>query len=97
MLMRLQVDGVEWDEGNARKCQSHGVSIAEIEELLFGASLTLFPDPYQHEHRQRAIGRLQSGRFVFIVFTLRTTDAGHMVTPVSARFMHAKELRSYGH
>jgi hypothetical protein len=32
--MNSRVSGFDWDEGNRAKCQKHGVSIPEIEELF---------------------------------------------------------------
>jgi uncharacterized DUF497 family protein len=48
--------GFDWNHGNRDKCQSHGVSIAEI-ETIFRRSIALFPD-LQHskaEERFKAI------------------------------------------
>ena len=42
--MTLRVSGFDWDEGNREKCQKHGVSIAEIEDL-FTQSPRIAPGP----------------------------------------------------
>jgi uncharacterized protein len=45
----------------------------------------------QHESRYRAVGKTPSGRYVFTVFTLRNQK----IRPVSARYMHGKEIQNY--
>lgn len=42
--MELVVHGFDWDDANSVKCESHGVSIAEIEGVFRGAPLVA-PDP----------------------------------------------------
>lgn len=87
----------EWDAGNLVKCQKHGVTIAEIEYALADDPF-LVPDldHSRHEDRIIAIGRNQAGRPMFVVFTLRFVDGMEHVRPVSARYMHRKEIESYG-
>ena len=43
----------------------------------------------------KAIGRTEDGREVFIMFTLRKQDAGTLIRPLSARYMHRKEVEHY--
>jgi uncharacterized DUF497 family protein len=38
------VVGFDWDDGNRKKCQKHGVTLEEIEATL-KASVSVFPDP----------------------------------------------------
>ncbi|HVY21611.1 MAG TPA: BrnT family toxin [Bauldia sp.] len=47
------------------------------------------------EQRQRIIGRALGGRHVFVVFTLRNQRGGTYVRPISARYMHLKEVSNY--
>jgi uncharacterized DUF497 family protein len=70
--MDLVVEGFDWDEGNRAKCQMHGVSIEEIEAVLFGQP-RVAPDPAHSasEDRLIAIGRNQHGRPLFVAFTIR--------------------------
>lgn len=92
----MKFDGFDWDGGNTSKCQSHGVSIAELESVLAGAPL-VGPDPAHSasEQRFRAVGRSAMGRHVFIVFTLRRRADGLFLRPISARYMHKKEIDAY--
>jgi uncharacterized DUF497 family protein len=88
--------GFDWDDGNRQKCQRHGVSIAEIESL-FEASPALAIDVShsEDEERIRAVGRAANGKFVFVVFTIRVRSGQQMIRPISARYMHRKEVRRY--
>mgnify|MGYP001045599545 FL=1 len=91
-----RVCGFDWDEGNRAKCARHGVSTAEIEELFRG-EVWIFPDPAHslRETRFLGIGRTLAGRHVFVAFTYRVRDGGRWLRPISARFMHEKEVRHY--
>jgi hypothetical protein len=90
------IAGFEWDEGNREKCQKHGVSIAEIESV-FRAPVIIVPDDGHStdERRLRAIGKAMSGRHVFVVVTMRPSADGDLIRPLSARYMHRKEVRTY--
>ena len=94
--MDLGVSDFEWDKGNRDKCQKHGVPLATIESL-FHRPLAVFPDPEHSEAEERfkAIGRTDDGRGVLIVFTLRRQEDETFIRPVSARYMHRKEVEYY--
>jgi len=90
------IDGFEWDDGNRAKCRKHGVPLDDVEAVFQGA-VHLFPDPAhsQAETRYLAIGRTASGRPVFLAFTIRQQGTRRLIRPISARFMHAKEVQHY--
>jgi uncharacterized DUF497 family protein len=79
--------------GNRDKCVKHGVSIDEI-EAVFRHRHHVFPDPAHPagETRLLAIGTGGSGRHVFVAFTLRQRGRDRLIRPISARYMHAKEI-----
>jgi len=88
--------GFDWDAGNRAKCQKHGVSVADI-EALFSSPLLIIPDAAHSktETRVRALGKTSTGRMVFLIFTVRLKGGRRLVRPISARYMHAKEIASY--
>jgi uncharacterized DUF497 family protein len=91
-----RVAGFDWDIGNREKCTRHGVSIAEIESV-FQNEVWTFPD-VAHSNRETrwlGIGRTAAGRHVFLAFTIRRHGGERWLRPISARFMHAKEIRHY--
>ena len=90
------VAGFDWDEANREKCLKHGVSLQAIESM-FERDIAVLPDPAHSgaETRYKAIGTTAEGRHVLIVFTLRMRDHGSWIRPISARYMHAKEVRYY--
>ena len=94
--MQVEVAGFDWDAGNRAKCQKHGVSVAEVEGL-FSRALLIIPDEQhsQGEERLRAIGRTARGRSVFLVFTIRESAGKRLIRPVSARYMHRREVKHY--
>jgi uncharacterized DUF497 family protein len=92
--MKTMIAGFDWDEGNWPKCGKHGVSKEEI-ELVFRDELVAMPDPHPDEPRMRAIGKTPSGRYLFVVFMLRAHDGQTFIRPVSARYMHKKEIEHY--
>ncbi len=95
-MVDLRFAGFDWDEGNRDKCQRHGLSVAEIESL-FHRPVAVVPDPAHSrgETRFKAIGWTDEGRSVLIVFTLRKRADETFIRPISARYMHAKEVKYY--
>lgn len=72
------------------------MSVAEIESVFMGEPL-IGPDPFDPsvEQRWRAIGRTAAGRAAFVVFTIRQIESEHLIRPLSARYMHTKEVQKY--
>ena len=90
----MKFAGFDWDEGNWPKCGKHGVSRDEIEQVLLGAP-SVMPDPHPDEPRMRAIGKTAIGRYVFLVFMPRKLNGQAVLRPISARYMHQKEIDHY--
>lgn len=90
----MKIIGSDWDKGNWPKCGKHGVSRIEIEEVFTG-TLAVETDPFPEEARMRGIGRSAAGRYVFVVFMLREIDGQIKLRPISARYMHEKEIAHY--
>ena len=90
------VAGFDWDTGNRTTGHKHGVSVAEVEGL-FSRPLLIVPDARHSETEQRlwGIGKTASGRSVFLVFTIRERGGKQFIRPVSARYMHRKEVKTY--
>jgi len=94
--MDLQVRGFDWDDGNRAKCEKHGVSITEI-DVLFVHGPRIAPDPKHsaEEDRLIAVGKTGTGRPLFVAFTMRTREGRRLIRPVTARYMHAREIAAY--
>jgi uncharacterized DUF497 family protein len=94
--MNFHVDGFDWDDGNRSKCQKHGVSISEI-EALFLRGPRVAPDPRHsaNEDLLIAIGETGTARPIFVAFTIRTNEGRRLIRPVTARYMHAREIAAY--
>lgn len=90
------ISGFEWDDGNLEHCRKHGVSRSEIEEL-FANPVIVLPDPAHSEIEPRriAIGRTTLRRPIFVVFTIRERGGHRYIRPISARYMHKVEIKSY--
>jgi uncharacterized DUF497 family protein len=95
MVDLSKVIGFDWDEGNARKNERHGVSMAEAEQMFFNFPLLVLPDPKHSESEPRfhALGKTTDGRLLHISFTLRS--GGETIRVISARDMHRKERVIY--
>lgn len=95
--METSIAGFDWDKGNREKCEKHGVPLADIEDL-FEREVKILPD-WKHsspeEQLYRAIGITTAGRYVFIVFTIRQKFGQNLIRPISARYMHEKEIKHY--
>ena len=87
--------GFDWDAGNARKNEGHGVSSAEAEQVFFNSPLLLLSDLKHSEAELRfhALGRSNEDRRLHITFTLR--ERGTLIRVISARVMHRKERVVY--
>jgi hypothetical protein len=88
--------GFMWDEGNRHKCQKHGVQPKEIEQAFFNGP-GVFDDLAHSDMEKRflAIGRSDQGRYIFIAFTRRAQGSATLIRPISARYMHQKEIEHY--
>lgn len=89
------ISGFDWDSGNARKNEKHGVSMAEAEQAFFNQPLLLLEEGAhsQTEPRLHALGKTDAGRTLHISFTLR--HSGALIRVISARDMHRKERTIY--
>jgi uncharacterized DUF497 family protein len=92
----MEFSGFDWDNGNRTKCQKHGVSVETVERI-FSRGLTILPDDDHSlsEQRFRGIGYSDQARALFIVFTIRRPRGEVLIRPISARFMHRKEIEHY--
>ena len=95
MIDLSAIIGFEWDAGNGRKNDKHGVSMAEAEQVFFNAPLLLLDDVAhsQAELRFHALGQTDDERLLHLTFTLR--GAGELIGVVSARGMHKEERSVY--
>lgn len=95
MIDLTKINGFNWDDGNARKNDKHGVSMAEAEQIFFNDPLLLVADTRHSatEQRYHALGKTDEGRTLHITFTLR--KAGEHIRVISARDMHKKERTIY--
>jgi len=86
--------GFQWDPGNTDKIRDrHGVTPAECEELFFNRPLVVKADEKHSgsEDRLYALGQSDSGRLMFVVFTIRR----RLIRVISARDMSRNERRVY--
>ena len=92
----MRVAGFDWDEGNWPKCGKHGLSKAEI-EAVFANAPRVHADPKHsaHEQRLRAIGLTLESKYAFVVFTIRRRGGKRYIRPISARYMHNREVEHY--
>jgi len=95
MIALTKITGFNWDEGNTRKNEKHGVSMAEAEQVFFNAPLLLLEDA-THSHREprfHALGQTDDRRLLHVTFTLRYVE--EKIRVISARDMHRKERAIY--
>jgi len=90
----MRIAGIEWDDGNWPKCAKHGVSRSEIEHVLRNLDFRA-RDPNVGEERYRTAGRTPNGRHVFVAYTHRERDGETYLRPITARYMHEKEVKAY--
>ena len=86
--------GFDWDDANLEKnWELHRVPFWEAEEIFFNEPLVIMADREHsgQEARYLALGQTDSGRLLFISFTVRRS----LVRVISARDMTRKEVRTY--
>ena len=95
MIDLERIVGFDWDDGNARKNEKHGVSQSEAEQIFFDLRLLIVEDPGHStdEPRYHALGTTLDGRPLHVTFTLR--GEGTRIRVISARDMHRKERQIY--
>lgn len=95
----MDFDGFNWDEGNWPKCAAHGVTRGEIEAMLRLPTTRIFADRKhsQDEERFLAIASADAVHHGLLVgFTRRLQNGLVLIRPVTARYMHSKEVLRYG-
>ena len=95
MIDLTKITSFEWDQGNTRKNEKHGVSMAEAEQVFFNTLLLVLED-IKHSKRElrfHALGKTDKVRLLHITFTLRHAD--EKIRVISAREMHRKERAIY--
>ena len=95
MIDWTKITGFDWDEGNTRKNEKHGVTMAESEQIFFNAPILVLEDSKHsnQETRFHALGKTDDKRLLHITFTVRYY--GEKVRVISARDMHRKERVIY--
>lgn len=95
MIDFTKITAFDWYEGNARKNDKHGVSMAEAEQVFFNQPLLVINDikHSEGEGRFHALGKTNEDQSLHITFTLR--HSGESIRVISARDMHRKEHKIY--
>jgi uncharacterized protein len=91
-----RIVGFDWDTGNSRKNDKHGVSLAEAEQAFFNQPLVIASDERHSlpsEARHHALGQTDTARVLHITFTLRQDTS--LIRIISARTANRKERLHY--
>jgi len=86
--------GFEWDKHNSEKVRTrHDVTPVECEQVFFNLPVIAGDDQKHSETENRfyVLGQTDSGRLLFLVFTVRKDK----LRVISARDMNKKERRVY--
>ena len=96
MQIKRGVLEFEWDKGNLDKSYlKHGITTKEAEEVFISEESYVITDikHSQKEDRFIILGKSQSKRNLFVVFTIRNKK----VRIISARRMHREEVQKHEH
>ena len=95
MIDFSKVEGFDWDKGNSRKNDKHGVDMTEAEEIFLDQRLLMFAGERHggSEARFNALGKTKEGRLLHVTFTVR--GGGRKIRVISARPMSYKERGVY--
>ena len=86
--------GFDWDKANWHKSwEKHQVSPFECEQVFFNRPLVVLVSQGRNADEERfySLGKTDSGRMLFLVFTMR----GEQVRIISARPMSREERKEY--
>jgi hypothetical protein len=86
--------GFEWDKGNSLKnWERHQVKQSECEQVFFNEPHIISDDVKHSQKEQRwfLLGKTDSGKLLFMVFTVRK----NLIRVISARDMNKKEREIY--
>ena len=95
MIDFTKIVGFDWDAGNIRKNEKHGVTSAEAEQVFLDPALGILED-VQHsntEIRYLAYGATGLRRLLAVAFTLRANAS--LIHVISARDMNRRERKTY--
>jgi len=90
----LKCTGFEWDAHNTEKLRTrHGVDPTESEQIFFNRPFVVGDDSKHSEKENRffVLGKTDTGRLLFLVFTVRNNK----IRVISARDMNRKEREIY--
>jgi len=91
----MQFDGFDWDDGNWPKCGKHGVSKGEIEAAFIQPDVLVLQDTAHSGGEERfllIVRRAGEHHGLLVGFTFRYRNLEHLIRPITARFMHKKEV-----
>ena len=94
MINLSQLQGFNWDDGNAEKnWVKHKITPEECEKVFNDVFLLILYDKlhFKKEIRYYALGKIINNRFLFIAFTVR----GDKIRVISARDMNKQERKIY--
>lgn len=90
----IKCTGFEWDAYNTEKLRTrHGVDPTESEQVFFNRPFVVGDDSKHSEKENRffVLGKTDTGRLLFLVFTVRN----NRIRVISARDMNRKEREFY--
>ncbi len=93
----MEVEGFDWNAGNAFKSEAkHGIAREAIESL-FQKAVWVAPDPKHSKSEERflAIATLANEKHVIVAFTFRFRSGKRLIRPISARYMNKREIKRY--
>ena len=95
MIDFSRITGFDWDSGNSRKNEKHGVTPAEAEQMFTDERILVAEDigHSKAEARYQALGQTSAFRHLHVTFTLR--QDGALIRVISARDMNRKERARY--
>ncbi len=92
----IEYTGFDWDDGNIKKCEKHGMSLLEIESIFDSGPFVM--EDHRHsdnEKRFLAVGITLTNKFAYVAYTIRKHSGKLKIRPISARYMHKREVSKY--
>lgn len=87
--MVIKIHSFEWDEHNTWKPLRQGIEIDEVESVFYNRPIKFLNT---RSNRQIALGRTDEGRFLAVVFQIKSSGT---IRPITARDMTSTERKYF--
>lgn len=91
----MKLSGFDWDAGNIKKAQKHGLTILEIERFFELDPFVCEDLPHSTTEPRFIAFDSYKDRHIFVAFTIRKIEESLKIRIISARYAHKREVEKF--